>query len=143
MPSKMLSLLLALLAACLPLRASPGEVTDLFLVLTAADEQTQLMALVLATEASRQQKQVQVLLCGTAGDMALRGDKEVILKPLNQSPRMLLKSLIEDAATVQVCPLYLPNKGLSAGDLIDGVTEAESPQLAEKLLQSGVRLLSF
>jgi len=69
-------------------------------------------------------------ICGAAGDIALIGSEEVVLKPINKSPRMVLKFLIENGVTVQACPLYLPNKGISAEDLIDGVTQARPPLVA-------------
>ena len=143
MRSRKILCLIAIITICTPFRAFSGEDDKLFLVLTTPDAQTQLMAMVLTTKVSRQQKLDQILLCGAAGDLALKGSEEVILKPKNKSPQMLLKSLIESGVTVQVCPLYMPNKGISAEYLIDGVTEAKPSLIAEKLLEHGMKLFTF
>jgi predicted peroxiredoxin len=100
-------------------------------------------ALVLTTEVFRQHKAIRILLCGPAGDLALREGEERIVQPINKSPQMLLRSLIERGVTVQICPLYLPNRGASADELIEGVTRAKPPLVAEQLLREGVRLFTF
>jgi len=81
--------------------------------------------------------------CGAAGDIAFSGSEEVILKPINKSPRLILNSLIESGVTGQVCSLYLPNKGISAAELIEGVTQAKSPLVAKMLLEHGVKVVTF
>ena len=143
MLSRKILFLTAILFICTPFRVLPDEDCELFLVLTTPDRQIQLMALELSTQLSKDQKPVQILLCGAAGDIAVNGSEEVILKPVNKSPRMILKSLIEGGVTVQVCSLYMPNKGVSAEDLIDGVTQAKSQLVAKMLLKHGVKVLTF
>ena len=115
----------------------------LFVLVTSGDPQTQMMAMVLSTQVVKKGKQVRILLCGPAGNLAVRNGEEVILKPRNRSPRMLLKNLIKKDVSVQVCPLYLPNKGLALSDLLEGVTQAKPPLVAEALLEPGVKLLNF
>lgn len=44
----------------------------------------------------------------------------------------------QNGVKVQVHPLYLPNKDITAESLIDGVTEAEPALIAQKLLERGV-----
>lgn len=44
---------------------------------------------------------------------------------------------------MQVLPLYLPNKGASMTDVIDGVTQAEPAAVADVLLQPDVNLFAF
>jgi hypothetical protein len=56
---------------------------------------------------------------------------------------MLLKGLIESKVTVEVCPLVLPNKGLTPFDLIEGVSVAAPPIVAEGLLAPGIKLFTF
>ena len=143
MVSRKILYLTAIIFICAPFRVLPDEDCELFLVLTTADTQTQLMALELTTQLTQDQQSVQILLCGAAGDIAFNGSEEVILKPINKSPRMILKSLIESGVTVQVCSLYMPNKGISAEELIDGVTQAKSPLVAKILLEHGVKVVTF
>jgi predicted peroxiredoxin len=124
-------------------QASDEDVKGMFVVVTSPDPQTQLMAMVLSTQVVKKGKYVRVLLCGAGGDLALRNGKEVILKPKHKSPQMLLRNLIKKGVTVQVCPLYLPNKGASPADLIEGVTQAKPPLVAEALLEEEVKLFTF
>jgi len=123
--------------------ASDDDVKGMFVVVTSPDPQTQLMAMVLSTQAVKKDKYVRMLLCGPGGDLALQKGKEVILKPKNKSPQMLLRNLVKNGITVQVCPLYLPNKGASPSDLMNGVTQAKPPLIAEALLEPGVKLFTF
>ena len=44
----------------------------------------------------------------------------------DKSPQMLLKNLIKKGVTVEVCPLFLPNKGAAPDKLIEGVTVAKT-----------------
>ena len=101
------------------------------------------MALELSTHLTKDQQSVQILLCGAAGDIAVKGSEEVILKPINKSPQMVLKSLIENGVTIQLCSLYMPNKGISGEDLINGVTQAKSPLVAKMLLEHGIKVVTF
>jgi predicted peroxiredoxin len=118
-------------------------VKGMFIVLTSPEPQTQMMAMVLANQAVIKGKTVQVLLCGPGGDLALKESKEVILKPGNKSPQMLMKGLIKIGVIVQVCALYLPNRDKTSADLIQGVTAAKPPAIAEALLEPGVKLFTF
>lgn len=127
-----------------PFHARAGEpVTGLFVVVTAPDPQTQIMAMSLSSQAKLKGKTVRILLCGPAGDLALIGGKEVILKPLDKSPQMLLKALIDGGVRAEVCPFYLANRGGSPADLIAGVTQAAPPEVADGLLEPGVKLFTF
>jgi predicted peroxiredoxin len=143
MKSRIIVYLIAIITQGAPVVTYPEDDFKLFVALTTSDTQTQLMALVLTTQVTRQKGTAQILLCSSAGDLALKGSKEAVLKPLNKSPQMLLKSLIASGVTVQVCPLYMPNKGLTADDLIEGVTEAKPALIAEKLQERGVKLFTF
>jgi predicted peroxiredoxin len=123
--------------------AAQEEVKGMFVVVTSPEPQTQMMAMVLATQTMLRGKKVQVLLCGPGGDLALKESKEVILKPSNKSPQMLMKNLIKQKVTVQVCALYLPNKGKTTADLMPGVSTAKPPAIAKTLLEPGVKLFTF
>lgn len=111
--------------------------------LTADDAQTQLMAMVLSMKTLGQKKAVNVVLCSSAGELAIKNTKSPKLKPIDKSPKMLLKGIIKKGANVQVCPLYLPNVGKSKSDLINGVTVANPNEVATQLLNEDFKNLSY
>jgi hypothetical protein len=123
--------------------AAEDETKGLFVVVTTPDVQTQMMAMVLSTQTIKQGKSVRMLLCGPAGELAVKNSEQTMLKPLNKSPQMLLLGLIKSGATVEMCPLFLPNKGADATVLIDGVSIAKPPVVAQKLREEGVKLFTF
>lgn len=123
--------------------AQAGDKQSLLLILTSGEIQTQGMALVLAAEARRQGAEVQVLLCGEAGQLALRDSTSHPLKPRNVTPKQMLLSLMQQGAKVEVCALFLPNAGKAPGDLLDGIGPALPQDIVEQLLQKNVRLLTF
>lgn len=116
---------------------------NLLVIVTTADPVTQLMAMVLATQTTKKGASVNVLLCGEAGSLAVVDSPEILLRPNNKSPQMLLKNLIENGVRVEICPPYLPNKEKSAADLIEGVTVAKPPQVADQLLDEDTKILSY
>lgn len=111
--------------------------------LTAQDAQTQLMAMVLSMKTLEQKKSVNVVLCSFAGDLAVKNSKSPILKPLDKSPKMLLKAIIKKGANVTVCPLYLPNAKKDKSALIEGVTVANPNDVAKQLLNEDFKNLSY
>jgi predicted peroxiredoxin len=140
------SMLLAMLMmVMMPMQsqAADDEAKGLFVVVTSPDAQTQMMAMVLSTKTVEQGKSVRMLLCGPGGELALKDSKQVMIKPLDKSPQMLLKNLIKNGVTVEVCPLFLPNKGATPDMLIEGVTVAKPPVVAGKLREEGVKLFTF
>jgi predicted peroxiredoxin len=139
--------IVTLLFACLlavPAFGSGSENSkNLFVVVTTDDPVTQLMSMVLATQTMTKGATVDVLLCGQAGALAVSDSPEILLKPNDKSPQMLLKNLIENGVTVELCPPYLPNNGKTPADLIDGVSVAKPPLVADKLLHEDTRILSY
>jgi len=63
-----------------------------------------------------------MVLCGPAGELALKSTKTETFKPADKPPTMLLKALLKSGAAVSVYPLYLPNSGHSNDELIEGIT---------------------
>lgn len=112
-------------------------------VLTANDAQTQMMAMVLSMMTIKQKKAVNITLCSSAGDLAVKGKESSLLKPKNKSPKMLLQGLIKSGAKVEVCPLYLPNANLDKSVLLDGITVANPQNVAKQLLNSDFTTLSY
>jgi predicted peroxiredoxin len=135
----------------IPLLLLAGEVyaenqemqKDLFVVVTSDDSETQMMAMVLATQSLNQGVQVRVLLCGGGGYLATEGHESRVFQPANRSPKELLSGLISNGVKVEVCGIFLPNRDLTETDLIDGVTAASPPEVAEYMRQEGVRYFTF
>ncbi len=142
---KHVSVLLGMLMMfAMPLKAdASGEAKGLFVIVTSGEAQTQMMAMMLSSKTIEQKKSVQVLLCGPAGELALKNSEQVMFKPLDKSPQMLLKNLISKGVVVEVCPLFLPNSEATKADLVDGVTVAKPPVVAKKLREEGIKLLTY
>ncbi len=119
------------------------DTKNLYVVVTTDDKVTQLMSMVLATQSAKKGAVVDVLFCGEAGALVVKDSPEKLLKPNNKSPQMLLKNLIKNGVNVEVCPPYLPNAGKTTADLIDGVTIAKPPLVADKLLHENTKILSY
>ena len=96
-----------------------------------------------AGQALEQKAAVRVLLCDAAGDIALAGLDTQALKPRNVTPQQMLQGLVKNGAKVEVCALYLPNRGKQPSDLIAGVTPAKPAEVAAHLLKPGVKTLAF
>ncbi len=128
-------------AAFLALPAAAEEAPDLVTVVTAAEPQTQLMAMVLTAQALEQGHSVHMLLCGPGGDLALVDAPEratAAQPPRDMSPQGLMQRIIEGGATVEVCAIYPPGAGLDPDALIDGVGVAEPPAMARRMMAATV-----
>jgi hypothetical protein len=126
--------------------ADQHEKPNLVSILAAAEPQTQLMALTLTLQSLQQGANVRVLLCGPAGDLALKEPPAAATapqKPANMSPRGVLTKIVEAGAPVDVCAIYLPNKELGADALMPGVGEARPDAMAGHLIAANTRILSF
>lgn len=138
--------LAALAALSVTAPAHAGDTPDLVTVLTAPEPQTQLMSMVLTMQSMQQGAMAHVLLCGPAGDLALKeapASATAPQKPKGMSPQGLMQKVMAQGATVEVCAIYLPNKGVGPEALIDGVGLAKPPAMAAKLIAPNARILSF
>jgi predicted peroxiredoxin len=117
--------------------------SDLFIVLTSGDAETQMMALVLATQSLNQEVNVRILLCSDAGELAISGTDSQVFAPANRSPKQLLAGLIERGVKAEVCGIFLPNRDYTADDLMEGVGSASPPEVAAYMKQEGVRYFTF
>ncbi|RTE67513.1 hypothetical protein EH243_00775 [Amphritea opalescens] len=136
----------AVMAASLmaPVAASADDTVDkVVITLTSAEQQTRGMAMVLGNAMQAKGAQVSVLLCDSAGDMALKGQKSAPLKPKNVTPEQLMQKLISGGAKVDVCALYLPNKGVGIDALIEGVGAANPAEMADALMNEEARVFNF
>lgn len=135
-------------AAAAPLggMAMADEAPDLVTVVTAAEPQTQLMAMVLTMQAVEQGHSVHMLLCGPGGDLGLAEAPESATapqEPRGMSPQGLMTAIMEAGATVEVCAIYLPNAGLEPDALLEGVGVAQPPAMAGRMMAEGTQVWSF
>ena len=115
-------------------------------VVTAEHPQTQLAAMVLSMQAVEQGRSVRVLLCGPAGDIALRDAPDSVTAPQpphDMSPQGLMQAMMGRGAEVQVCAIYLPGLGADDTVLLEGVTVAQPPEMAGAMLAGGTVVWSF
>ena len=134
-----------LLIFSLALTGASAENSDneLFVILTSADEETQMMAMVLATQAAEQGTDLRILLCSDAGKLAIRGLDSKKLEPSEKSPGDLLSALMNRGVKVEVCRLFIPNHFYIRSDLVDGVSQADPAEVANFMMRPNVRLLTF
>lgn len=138
----------AIAVATFVMPASADEGPDtLVTILTAPEPQTQLMAMVLAMQSAQQGVKPHILLCGPAGDLALKDAPESATAPQppkDMSPQMLMKKIIQQpGARVEVCAIYLPAKGADPSVLLDGVTVASPPAMAGAMIAPNARITSY
>ena len=130
-----------------PSIVSADQAKGLNVLINSGDSQTQAMAMVLSLMAiKKHKKQVNIVLCGAAGDLADKNIKGTPVKRPNgkaPSAKQHLKMLIKKGASVQVCPLYLPNSGKDKSILLDGITVAKPPMVAGKLLDLDFQNITF
>ena len=135
-----------ILAAALvsPLKVMAEETVDKVLItLTSSEQQARGMAMVLGNMMQNKGAEVSVLLCDSAGDMALKNQVSEPLKPKNVTPEQLMVKLMSGGAKVDVCALYLPNKGIQLDALLEGVGAAKPPVMAAALLDAETRVFNF
>jgi len=126
---------------------SADKADGLNVLVNSADPQTQTMAMVLSMMTiKKHNKEVHIVLCGAAGDLA---DKNIKATPVKRpdgtspTPQDNLKMLIKKGATVEVCPLYLPNSGKDKSILLEGITVAKPPVVAGRLLDDDFANITF
>ncbi len=137
--------------AAMAMVASAGvqaeEARELVTIVTSAEPQTQLMAMVLTMNAAQQGAKAHILLCGPGGDMALKEAPENVLMPQapkSMSSQGLMKMILEKGlATAEVCAIYLPNAKLDSDALLDGVGVADPAVMAGRIIADDARVMSF
>lgn len=144
----MMKTLAVIMLATVAAVAGPAKADDkkLVTIVGTAEPQTQLMSMVLNMQALQQGASVYILLCGPGGDLALKDAPESATapqKPRDMSPQGLMQKIIGAGGTVDVCAIYLPNKGVGTDALIDGVGVAKPDEMAARLLADDTRIMSF
>ncbi|BBB26589.1 DsrE family protein [Amphritea japonica] len=141
---KLLTTSVLAVALMSPMMVSASEAVDKVLItLTSSEQQTRGMAMVLGNMMQAKGAKVSVLLCDTAGDMALKGHTSEPLKPKDVTPEQLMQKLISGGAKVDVCALYLPNKGVGTDALLSGIGAAKPPVMAAALIDADTRVFNF
>lgn len=126
--------------------AAQAEEKTLVTVVTSPEPQTQLMSMVLTMQAVQQGATTRVLLCGPGGDIALKeapASATAPQPPRDMSPQGLMRKIMEAGATVEVCAIYLPGKGVGPEALLDGVGVARPPEMAGAMLGDDTVVWSF
>ncbi|GGH56179.1 hypothetical protein GCM10011341_24410 [Frigidibacter albus] len=127
--------------------AAADEAQKLITILTAPEPQTQLMAMVLTMNAVAAGAEARILLCGPAGDIALKEAPDTATAgqpPKGASPQGLMKMLMEkNGVQVEVCAIYLPGKGADASVLMDGVTAAAPDAMGAAIVAEDTQVMSF
>jgi predicted peroxiredoxin len=128
----------------LPGAALAEQAKGLNVIVTSADRQAQMMAMVLSLQTMKTHgKEVTIILCASAGDLALQSTETPTFPPLDKSPTMLLHTLLERGAKVVVCPMYLPTVGKTTDDLIQGIVVGKPPVCAGQVLDEDYQNLTF
>ncbi|WP_317054923.1 hypothetical protein [Roseovarius rhodophyticola] len=142
-------ILTACLLAAATVASAPAQADDqknLVTIVTTDEPQTQLMSMVLTMQSIQQGVRSHILLCGPGGDLALKDPPQTATapqEPKGMSPQGLMQKIMAAGGTVEVCAIYLPNKGTDASALIDGVGMAKPPAMAARLLADDTRIMSF
>jgi hypothetical protein len=127
--------------------AAQETANRLVTILTAPEPQTQLMAMVLTLQAAQQGATPHMLLCGPAGDIALKDAPDSATTgqpPRGASPQGLMRAIMaQPGARVEVCAIYLPGLNVDATALIDGVGVAQPPAMAGAIIAAETRVMSF
>ncbi len=137
----------ALAATTLTAPAQAEAPETLVTVLTAPEPQTQLMAMVLTMQAAQKGVTPHIMLCGPAGDLALKDAPQSATAgqpPKNMSPQGLMQAIMKQpGAKVEVCAIYLPGKGADPSVLLDGVGVAKPGDMAGAILDENARVMSY
>ncbi len=138
------------LAASLATAFAGAAVADnaetLVTIVTSEHPQTQLMAMVLTTQAVEQGAEARILLCGPGGDIALADAPDSATAPQpprDASPQGMMQMLMERGVTVEVCAIYLPGLGADDSVLIEGVGVAQPPAMGAAMMDANARIWSF
>ena len=126
--------------------AAQASGEKLVTVVTSAEPQTQLMAMVLTMQAVQKGAATRILLCGPAGDLGLADAPAAATAPQpprGMSPQGLMQAIMKAGATVEVCAIYLPGKGAGPEVLLAGVGVAQPPEMAAAMLDDDARVWSF
>ncbi len=134
------------LTALAPSANADTDADKALVILTSPDTETQAMALVLSNQIAKQGKAVHLMLCGPAGEIALRQPPAAASKtvtPTGMTVLSLLAGLKTKGGTVSVCAIFLPNRKLGPDALTPDVGVAKPPVIAGEMMDPKTRLATF
>ena len=144
---KLITSLSLVSALVIPSILNAEQAKGLNVLINSGNSQTQTMAMVLSMMTiKKHKKEVNIVLCGKAGDLADKNIKGIPTKRPNgkaPSAKQNLQMLIKLGASVKVCPLYLPNANKNKSVLLDGITIAKPPVVAGNLLNKDFQNITF
>ncbi|MGO2007470.1 DsrE family protein [Vreelandella alkaliphila] len=127
-----------------------AESDKALMILTSGAVQTQSMAMILGNAMRQQGTDLHILLCDAAGDLAVDGyesESAVNTPPSNPAgqvkPEGMLKMLMGEGVSVDVCAIYLPNTDYTQEDLLEGVGVAAPGPMAEMMRDPAIPVFSF
>ena len=130
----------------LPVSSAETATRDMLVILTSADRETQAMALILSNQTAGSGIPVNLMLCGSAGDIALKEvpeDARKAITPKGMTVVDLLNALKKKGAKVDVCKIFLPNRKLGADALAAGIGVANPKQIVSQMTAKNTRLVTF
>ncbi len=148
------TLVMAGVLALVPMGANAdnhdAESDKALMILTSDAVQTQSMAMILGNAMRQQGTDLHILLCDAAGDLAVDGyesEAAVNTPPSNPAgqvkPEGMLKMLMGEGVSVDVCAIYLPNTDYTQEGLLDGVGVAAPGPMAEMMRDPAIAVFSF
>lgn len=140
---KILATVLTAATFALGANVAKSDEGGMFTVITNADDQTRMMALVLTRQAVDRGREARILLCSYGAELALQDYEGPSFEPAGRNPQQMLQGLINDGVQVEVCAIYLPQADADESDLIDGVGAAKPPQVGEYMGREDVRYFTF
>lgn len=108
--------------------------------------QVQGMAMELASKLAQEDKEVRIVLCGDAAELALEENIPSSLRPRDVSPKEIMLEAASLGATLHVCHLFLPNTRFGQYDEDDLVEEASiisAEDLAELVMKRDIQRFSY
>ena len=134
------------LTALAPSANADATVDKALVILTSPDTETQAMALVLSNQIAKQGKPVHLMLCGPAGEIALKQPPAAaskVVTPMGMTVLSLLAGLKTKGGAVSVCAIFLPNRKLDPDALAPDVSVAKPPAIAGEMMDPQTRLATF
>ncbi len=145
MQVRSLAFLAALSVSALTALPAMAAGQKLLALLSSGDAEAQAFSLILANEARGAGHAVDLVLCGPAGDIALKSAPAAATRPVTptgMSVRALLEKLVSQGGKVELCAIYLPNRQLKPDAVIEGVSVGKPADVAARMADPAVKVVS-
>lgn len=113
-------------------------------LLSAPSPESQAFSLSLANQLQAAGNPVELLLCGEAGDIALKTPPAALTAPITPqggSIQMLTERFLKQGGKISLCAIYLPKRKLNPDVLLEGVVVANPKEMAEKIINPAIRVI--